>query len=56
MQILIKIGSLEVKITIFLRGSYFAENGNLPIFIGNNGKIMHISADSDTKRETETDI
>ena len=33
-----------------------AEGGNCPIFVAENGNVVHISADSDTKIVTETEI
>ena len=33
-----------------------AEVGNCPIFVAENGNVVHISADSDTKIVNETDI
>ena len=32
------------------------EVGNCPIFVAENGNVVHISADSDTKTENETEI
>ena len=33
-----------------------AEIGNYPIFVAENGNVVHISADSDTKIVNETEI
>ena len=33
-----------------------AEVGNCPIFVAENGNVVHISADSDTKIVNETEI
>ena len=33
-----------------------AEIGNYPIFVAENGNVVHISADSDTKIGNETEI
>ena len=33
-----------------------AEDGNCPIFVAENGDIVHISADSDTKIVNETEM
>ena len=33
-----------------------AEIGNCPIFVAENGNVLHISADSDTKVVNETEI
>ena len=37
-------------------GCYFAKNGNLPIFIADNEKIVYISGNVGHKRVTETEI
>ena len=33
-----------------------AEIGNCPIFVAENGNVVHISADSDTKIVNETEV
>ena len=33
-----------------------AEVGNCPIFVAENGNVVHVLVDSDTKIVTETDI
>ena len=33
-----------------------AEVGNCPIFVAENGNVVHVSADSDTKIVNETEI
>ena len=37
-------------------GPNIAEIGNCPIFVAENGNVVHISADSDTKIVNETEI
>ena len=37
-------------------GPNMAEIGNCPIFVAENGNVVHISADSDTKIVNETEI
>ena len=37
-------------VTGFTGGSYFAENGNLPIFVAGNGKVVYLSVDIGHKK------
>ena len=41
---------------IYSGGSYFAENGNLPIFMADNGKMVYTSVDFGHKKVTEISI
>ena len=46
------------RLPVYFKGGVpnMTEVGNYPIFVAENGNVVHISADSDTKIVNETEI